>query len=422
MISAVARPFKLALFTGRAGPPQHSFLRFPMPRWLGLLPFRGLDVTLVADVAIAFFVYATSLSYLLGENDKRPLSSGMGMIYLTALAFSVPIAMRHRWPLAAWRVLMLGTLATLVVQAELRSAGTPLFLPGTVVAGALCLYAVAVRCDRDATLGAWVVSVGFVWLVDQHEYSLLFGAIIPTVAVLFGHNVRVRRSATARLAEEKERTEIAEAAQAVLEERARIARELHDVVAHHMSVIAIQAEAVPLEAAGDPRRLEAGLATIRSLSLEAIAELRQILGVLRDGEGRVETAPLPGLERLEDLLANARAAGLEVELRRSGPVEDVPQAVGLSAYRILQESLSNVMRHAPGARVRVELEREEEALRLRVINSVGLPQDAAVRRSGGGQGLLGMRERAAAHGGSLRAEVLPGGGFEVAAVLPLEAA
>ncbi|MFI6813805.1 sensor histidine kinase [Nonomuraea sp. NPDC050328] len=421
MLADLVRPFTLALVKGSADPaPARPAFTVTTPRWLGLLPVHRLHLAFLADFVIAWVVFGTALNMMISEHDRRPLDAGIGMIYLTAISTALPIVLRHRWPLAAWRILLLGTLSTVVVPLELHRFAQPVFLPGVGVAAVMCLYSVAVRCERQITLAVWVVSIVFMWSVDQHAYTLGAGGIGLTVAALFGYNVRTRRSATEKLAEEEERTRLAEGAQAALAERARIARELHDVVAHHMSVIAIQAEAVPLRAQGDAAQLESGMADIRGLSLEAIAELRRVLGVLRDPEGRTETAPQPGLDRVGELVANARTAGLTVALTWSGSADGVPQAVQLTAYRIVQESLSNVMRHAPGSPVAVAVVREPAEVRVCVVNAA--PRVVPPPVGGAGQGLAGMRERVALVGGTLTTGPTPEGGFSVEARLPVEPA
>ncbi|MFB9207917.1 sensor histidine kinase [Nonomuraea spiralis] len=423
---AVLRPFTLALLTGSADPPprpRSRWLMMPVPRWLArLVPVKTFSLVQVAELVLAVELFGVTLSTAQEWNDQAALTPGDplpvwgGFVLLTGLAAGLPVALRNRWPLAAWRVAIV--LAPVAVCTDLTIGRDEGYAPYPMTVGVaflLALYSVGVRCDRRIVLGAGVVTALFLWAADGDSMPVVGG--LAAVVLLFGHNVRARRNATARLIQEERRTRQAEGAQAVLEERARIARELHDVVAHHMSVIAIQAEAVPLKAAGDPTQLEAGLAEIRALSLEAITELRQVLGVLRDKDGRTDTAPQPGLDRLEELVANARNAGLAVVVRQRRPVGGLPPAVGLSAYRIVQESLSNAMRHAPGSSVTVEITRDDATLRLRVANGLGLSPAAT---PGAGQGLVGMRERAALLGGTLDAGPARGGGYQVSAVLPIE--
>ncbi|MGP3960448.1 sensor histidine kinase [Nonomuraea sp. 3N208] len=413
----LVRPFGLALFQGDADPPPASRrLTFTVPRRLAVLvPLRTYSLVQVAELVLALILYGTTqgmvTDMIAAHIEEYPIPEWVADV--AGVAVALPLALRDRWPLAAWRVAIVLMPLTVWTVATLDLVDPPYTAP-TGVMYLMVLYSVAVRCDKQITLAVWIITLLTAWIV--HPNSMAIVTAMASVAVLFGYNVRVRRTATARLVEEERRTQLAESAQAVLEERARIARELHDVVAHHMSVIAIQAEAVPLKAAGDPARLEAGLAEIRGLSLAAIAELRQVLGVLRDQEGRTDTAPQPGLDRLDELADHARAAGLAVVLERVGSLDGLPPAVGLSAYRIVQESLSNAMRHAPGAAVAVSVARDGDELRLRVANGPGAAPGGA---PGAGQGLVGMRERAALLGGTLAAESLPDGGFDVRATLPI---
>ncbi|MFF0768188.1 sensor histidine kinase [Nonomuraea wenchangensis] len=419
-LGAVAlQPFALALFRGEADPPPRSRrLSLPVPRGLRVLvPAERLSLVRTADLLMAVILFLTTQNMVTHWAIQATASGRLSVpipetfALLCGVAAALPVALRDRWPLAAWRTAF--ALMPISLWTSWRVSEPP-YPATTVLSYLLVLYSVAVRCDRRITLAVWGLTVLTSWIA--HPDSMAVVTVVVTVVVLFGYNVRVRRTAMSRLAEEERRSRLAEDAQAVLEERARIARELHDVVAHHMSVIAIQAEAVPIKAAGDPVQLEAGLAEIRNLSLEAIAELRQVLGVLRDQDGRTETTPQPGLDRVDELVANARSAGLAVLVKRSGPLEGLGPAVELSAYRIVQESLSNAMRHAPGAAVGVELVREGDELRLRVANSRGAGDGGP---PGAGQGLVGMRERASLLGGTLAAGPTPSGGFEVAATLPI---
>ncbi|MEU7894787.1 sensor histidine kinase [Nonomuraea sp. NPDC049152] len=404
MISAVVQPFWLAFFRGEADPPppRSPRLHRSVPRPLRLLaPLDHYDVVQVADLLVAAALFHTTLMELT-PTSRQPI----WMVYLAGVAFSLPVALRDRWPLAAWRLaLVLLPLSLRVVQ-QVTDMQPP-YLGPAIVMYLLMLYSVAARCDRRITVVVWLASVLTVWIIDPNTMAL--SSVAMTVIVLFGYNVRVRRRATAS-------RDAAVSERSVMAERARIARELHDVVAHHLSVIAIQAEAVPMTAKGDAARLEEGLAQIRGLSLEAIKELRQVLGVLRDHEGRADTTPPPGLDRLDELVGNARSAGLTVLVKRSGELEKVPTAVAVSAYRIVQESLSNAMRHAPGSAVAVELIWAGD-LRVRVVNGASRRPGEA---PGAGHGLMGMRERATLLGGSLEAGPMEGGGFEVKATLPLE--
>ena len=228
--------------------------------------------------------------------------------------------------------------------------------------------------------------------------------------------VRVRRSGERQL-EEQERRHSGE--RALLEERQRIARELHDVVAHHMSVIAIQAEAAPYKTADPPPELVESFGEIRASALAGLVELRRVLGVLRTG-GQ-DTTPQPGLADLDALLDSARSGGVSVAVTCSGNPVTLPEGVDLSAYRIVQEALSNAMRHAPGSHVRLHVAYRPDSLELEIRNDAEAPASSSApvlvasgaRAAGGGHGLVGMRERATMLGGSLEAGPTADGGFRV---------
>jgi signal transduction histidine kinase len=218
--------------------------------------------------------------------------------------------------------------------------------------------------------------------------------------------------------------------QAVMEERARIAHELHDIVAHHISMISVQAERARLTTPGMPEAGRTQLAAIGDTARGALDEMRRLLGVLRDGEGGAAAArvPQPGLDQLDELVDAARSAGTTVRLAVQGPTRPMPPSVDLAAYRIVQESLTNARRHAPGATVTVDIAYGPDAVRVQVRDD-GVPTavgdtpgsgaDSAAGPSGGQQGLAGLSERVALVGGTFRAGPADGGGFVVAAELPV---
>jgi len=232
--------------------------------------------------------------------------------------------------------------------------------------------------------------------------------------------VRTRRGNREQLAVQERRHE---GERALLEERQRIARELHDVVAHHMSVIAIQAEAAPYKTPDPPKELVESFAEIRASALSGLNELRRVLGVLRNDAP--DTAPQPGLGDLDGLLKSARSAGVTVTAGIGGTPRPLPEGVDLSAYRIVQEALSNAMRHAPGAAVQVSLYYGDAALVVNVRNDCAPGNHAAeapggVPSEGSGHGIIGMRERATMLGGHLQAGPTEKGEFLVTAALPLD--
>jgi signal transduction histidine kinase len=241
---------------------------------------------------------------------------------------------------------------------------------------------------------------------------------------VLGHFVGDRHVYAARLEErtaelEQAREELAR--RAVVEERLRLARELHDVVAHAMSVIAVQSGVGAHVASTKPEEVGKALAAIEATSRAALTELRRLLGVLRhDNEPQASLTPVPGLANLDSLLAELGKAGLAVRLWVEGTPLQLPAGVDLSAYRIVQEALTNVVKHAGPARAQVVVGYRDQEVTVEVIDDGrGAVPPAGDGRVGTGHGLIGMRERVAAFGGDLQVGPRPGGGFRVAARLPL---
>ncbi|MEV5504925.1 sensor histidine kinase [Streptomyces orinoci] len=249
---------------------------------------------------------------------------------------------------------------------------------------------------------------------------LVLGGLLMAMGVALRDRARARRA----LAEQETISEAERAQRTLLEERARIARELHDVVAHHMSVITVQADSAPYRIAGLPPQASEEFGAIAATARESLGEMRRLLGVLRsDGRGSsaAERAPQPGLDRIQQLVEATVRSGLPVELSLAAEAlaADLPQAVDLSAYRIVQEALANVVRHAPGALTRVSVTTDGSGLTILVVNQPADRPHAPLETSGTGHGLVGMRERVRLVGGTLDTGPLPDGGFRVAARLPL---
>ncbi|NVI88775.1 sensor histidine kinase [Actinomadura sp. BRA 177] len=406
-----------ALVTGRAEPAPPLDRPWPAGlRWTRFLGIGRLPFGLVTNL---FWLFVTILmingtASMLSEPMRAEQSGypGDGTVLLLAVLVTAPLALRDRHPLAAWRM----SFAAMAVLALSPWPPDIAYTEGGAFAALMCVYTVTVRCSRDITLGVAILSFAGVWLKDDD--SAPGASLLLLVPLAVGYAVRVRQTSRRQLAEQERRHQDAEA---VLTERQRIARELHDVVAHHMSMIAIQAEAAPYKVNAMPDETRLDLAEIRATALDALTELRRVLGVLRAEDG-AEIAPQPSLERLDELIGNARNAGLRVEARLDGNLAGLPPGVGLTAYRILQEALSNAMRHAPGSRVDVQVSQDGGIVWLGVVN--GPPGGGQVPRPplpGGGHGLLGMRERATALGGELTARPTPEGRFAVTATLPVQA-
>ncbi|MEU9839601.1 sensor histidine kinase [Actinomadura sp. NPDC048032] len=403
-----------AAVTGRAEPAP---LNRPWPlllRWTRYIGVGRLPYGLVANLfglALTVGLVAGTVSLLSTETMRRGLYVSDGTKFFIAVAVTAPLALRDRHPLGAWRLSFLA-----MALIDVGDWLTVPYVPAGSFAAVATLYTVAVRCSRDVTLGVAIISFAGVWIKDPASGAGASVLLLLPLAV--GYAVRVRQTSRRELAEQEKRHQDAEA---VLTERQRIARELHDVVAHHMSMIAIQAEAAPYKVETVPDETRRDLAEIRATALDALTELRRILGVLRSEDG-ADTAPQPSLERLDELVGNARGAGLRVETRLDGDLAGLPPGVGLTAYRILQEALSNAMRHAPGSRVEVEASCEGGIVWLGVVNGPPAGGPGSVPPlPGGGHGLVGMRERAAALGGELTARPTSEGGFAVTASLPVKA-
>ncbi|HCU96343.1 MAG TPA: two-component sensor histidine kinase [Actinobacteria bacterium] len=344
---------------------------------------------------------------------------GLGQRVL-AVAVVAPLPLAARYPMLAWRIGWLALLLSPLVPAAWWG-GWP-WGPPQVLAllGAFCLA--GVRHQRPVLWWMWALSLipWWLWLTaDVANLNGPFGAtIVFTAATIALDSISSRWRAQRALAAQTERIEVERARRAVLEERTRIARELHDVVAHHMSLIAVRAETAPYRLSGLPESARAEFGSLSEVAREALAEMRRLLGVLRHDQP-AGLAPQPQLSDLPALVDAARRAGVPVELSVPPALDRVPSGVALCAYRIVQESLSNASQHAPGAAVTVSVDHEAGAVLLRVVNGPGGPAGPSRNERGPGHGLTGMRERVALLGGSLSAGPAPDGGFVVSAVLPL---
>ncbi|XCW06692.1 histidine kinase [Streptomyces sp. HUAS MG47] len=294
--------------------------------------------------------------------------------------------------------------------------------PNVFAAHLVVLTVVAARTRPRAGAWMWVLTALYALFAEtflglghsSDSAPLLFLAALSLLVVTVLH---VRRQAAAEVTAQQSVTAVERSKRTLLEERTTIARELHDVVAHHMSVVAIQAEAAPYRVENPPPELEQAFATIRENAVAALTELRRVLGVVRAEDYEAPDAPQPTLADLDGLIRNVREAGLDVETTVTGAVRELPQGVELSAYRIVQEALSNVLRHAPGAGAKVEVSYVLGGLGLRIANG---PARGLVKPSpGAGHGITGMRERVTMLGGEMTAEATDDGGYEVTAFVPV---
>jgi signal transduction histidine kinase len=343
-----------------------------------------------------------------------------------------PLPLAVRWPMLAWRLAWLALALVPVVPAHWWG-GWP-WGPPQVVALLAAFGLAGVRQSRPALWWMWALTLvpWLFWLVgDVRDLNgPVSASLVFTAAGIAVDSLRSRLLAQRELAAQTRRAETEQDRRAVLEERSRIARELHDVVAHHMSLIAVRAETAPYRLDGVAGPVAGEFGALSELAREAMADMRRLMGVLRQDQPAA-LAPQPQLADLPELVAATRRAGVPVELTVAAGLGEVPAGVGVSAYRIVQESLSNASQHAPGATVTVSVSHAGGAVRLRVANGPGpgaaappAPPHQACSPGGtpprppAGHGLSGMRERVALLGGSLSAGPAPGGGFVVSAVLP----
>ncbi|MDF3300759.1 sensor histidine kinase [Streptomyces tropicalis] len=332
----------------------------------------------------------------------------------------VPVLLTLVRPVGAFWASLAGTAVSSVIAG---GAGDWPWQPGSLVAQAVVVTVVAIRTRPRTAAWMWAVTAAYAFVLETalgRRFSSNSASVLTLYAfVLLAVTVwHVRRSAERQVTAEQTVTAHERSRRTLLEERTTIARELHDVVAHHMSVVAIQAEAAPYRVQNPPPELEKAFATIRENAVAALTELRRVLGVVRAADYEAPQAPQPTLADLDRLLANVREAGLAVDKAVTGAVRELPQGVELSAYRIVQEALSNALRHAPGAAARVEVGHVIGGLGLRVVN--GPPSGPAPERPtpGAGHGLTGMRERVSMLNGRMTAGPSGDGGYEVTVFLP----
>jgi signal transduction histidine kinase len=353
---------------------------------------------------------------------------------LAALAV-LPVAGRRRWPAAALAVSAIASAILIAITVN----------PLPALAPAFCMYLIPLRFrHRDAL---WLLAATLLVIaagcaafgglnhgvsgrggVDQAEAVMLESSLAIIGAWVAGYSVGQRRAAVASRREQAERLareQLAEARRASSEERMRIARELHDVVAHSLTLIAVQAGVANHVATRQPEQAAQALSSIEKLSRGALTEMRALLGVLRSDHGDPATQrqgavlqPAPGLADLEHLAERTAAAGVLVNLDMEGPLPDLPAGLDLAVYRVIQEALTNVVKHAAADRCQVTLASDRGKLTVEVTDD-GRGLDGQPGDKTQGHGLIGMRERVGMYGGEFSAAPLPGHGFRVAATFPL---
>jgi signal transduction histidine kinase len=381
------------------------------------LPANVGDALLVAVLALALEVQIVV---------TRPEGS-LALNLVSGIALTVPLLWRRRAPLAMLAVFSATAIANEALGGALftstdpgqSSANPPLF--GALATGIAVFYSVGEHAeDRRACIGllAGIACLSIMAIAAEQTTFQTFvwsAGLLAATPWFAGRAARGRRLRIAALEREREQ----QARIAVSDERARIARELHDIVAHSVSVIAVQAQGAQSILDRDPEQAVEALEAIERTARTALGDMRHSLAALRDARGETQLAPEPTVNDLDELIAHARASGLQVELAIEGERRPLPQSLELSAYRIVQEALTNTIKHAGGARSRVAIRYGKRELEIEVGDEgPGLP--VGLRDGPPGHGLIGMRERVAALGGELHTGAGSAGGFVVHATLPLE--
>ena len=367
---------------------------------------RSVDVLIVVVGAVLYSIAWPTLPVT--HQVSAPLMPIVG-----ALA-AFPFVLIRINPAVGWAI---SALAALVVPAAFdRTPGYdyPWQVVHILVLLAL-LFAVALRSPPSVLLVAWLASmlVFFAYMPGSDGVGWSVGL---TAVVVFGLLIRWLVLSRRQLAQQEEVSELERTRRTILEEKAKIARDLHDVVAHHMSMVVVQAQSAPYRLDDVSEDAASEFASIGATAREALNEIRGMLGVLRSDGQQWQDAPAPTALDLERTLHASRKAGMELRWNIMGPVESISDTAGLTLYRILQESLSNAARHSPEAGVIVYIAVDSTGVDMTVRNGPS-PNSGVGRRAEfdtGGHGIMGMRERAQAAHGRLRAAALPDGGFEVA--------
>lgn len=391
----------------------------PGPRWFTAArgAVHGRLSPVVADALMAAALFAALTAAFRG-----PLTHDPSALLPVHLGLVLPLVWRRRAPMVVFGVMTCVALAQW--GSDVRSPADAVLL--------VALYTVAAYRDRRSTYTAFAVLEGGIALAalrwsghDRVLSSFVSLSAMAIAAAVIGTNVKGRRAQLEFLRErtmrlERERDQRAQLA--VAGERARIAREMHDIVTHNLSVMVALADGAVFAQEHSPQRATAAMRQVSATGRQAITDMRRFLGVLRADEPDALRHPMPGIAQLDALAEQVRAAGLPTRVEVSGEPARVPAAAQLTAYRLVQEALTNTLKHAPTgatADVRVACSADKVAVTVTDDGAGTSPAPPAVRAARSGHGLPGMRERAAAYGGRLTAGPLPGGGWRVAAQLVL---
>jgi signal transduction histidine kinase len=385
-------------------------LRPPLAYRLSGGQWLAIDCAVAAVAAASVFV---GVRHGVHFHTTSPVTAAFGLVA------TAPVALRRIWPAPVLTVITVGCCALTALGRLPNMASLMLGLAAYMAATrSRRPLAIALLAGSETVLAAGVLTAAF---TPAPQVDWVRSLVVCCAMWFVGDSVRERHR---YLAEQEEQRQLAEAERerlAAREERVRIARELHDVVAHTLSMVTIQAGVGRKVGAERPVEALRALRAVEVSGRAAVGEVRRILGLLRDDDAATPSlAPVPGIGELGDLAAAMRSAGMPVSLDVTGDTATLTPAAGLNAYRIVQEALTNVVKHAPGAQAQVRVCARADGVVITVTDDG--PARIPVRTGhGGGHGIVGMRERTAAFGGSLEAAPLPGGGFRVEAFLPAPA-
>jgi len=399
-------------------------IRYMQERWRRLDPFAA-DLLIAIGLTLVVWLQIWLFSELRPDFVRFPHpepTSGDSSIfpYVIAAITYLPLMLRRKVP---WLAVILTSLGALIYS-------TTHFPPAITILGPMiALYSLASNTRERRTTLITLLVAGSAIAIPAYVFSNITQVVESTglfvmlaAAALLGDTARSRREyveAVEQRAIEAERTREEEAHRRVDEERIRIAREVHDIIAHSLSIVNVQASAgIALIDAGEPARARESIGHVRDTSKQALAELRSMLDVLRTGEGDAPLGPIADISQFEKLVQPVRDAGIAVDLTIGFDPALVPAYASVSAYRIVQEALTNTVRHAGASRVQVRLDVRAGLLEIEVTDD-GSSTDAPIVGAAGGHGLRGMSERIGALGGSFRAGPVTGGGFRVTASIPL---
>jgi signal transduction histidine kinase len=369
---------------------------------------RAWDGLIWVAAAVLFVISWPSLFASHDVPDSlAPLVAAIGVL---------PLLLIRTNPLAGWALTTLAAVGIAMAFPPLPDYAFP-WQPTHFLVMLATLVAVTLTCRWRQVVAAWLATVVAVavFMPPDLKPGWVFGVTMVTATSGLLRGLLLSRR---QLARQEEVSELERARRAVLEERSRIARDLHDVVAHRMSLVVVQAQTASRRLDGVPPHVERELSSIAEQAREALNEVRGMLGVLRSDGRLPETAPQPRLEEVEPLLVGARAAGVDLEWAVTADPGGCTDAAGMVVFRILQESLANASRHAPGAHVLVEIGYTADTISLAVVNGPAVPDAARPTGRQDGAGIIGMVTRARAIGGRLTAEQTDDGGFAVRARIP----